>query len=337
MQDNQIRIALPSKGRMEEDTLRFLEGCGLRVNKRNPRQYSASIPALPGVMVLFQRATDIPDRVASGDVDLGITGYDGMTEVLGPDPGNVITIHEGLGYGECSLVVAVPEDWDDVQSVSDLATRASSGKLRAATKYGNTMTRFLAENGVEGVRIVKADGALESAPTIGFADFVVDITSTGTTLRENRLRILDGGTILNSQAILIGNREALETRLDLLETTRHLLEFIEAHMRARSQYMIFANIRAATIGDIRARIFEQPDLGGLQGPTIAPMLMEDRSNNWWAINFVTSADCLYPVIQQLREIGGSGVVVTPVTYIFEEQPVRYQRLLATLNLEGSAS
>lgn len=319
---------------MEDDTLAFLEGCGLRVNKRNPRQYSATIPALPGVQVLFQRATDIPDRVASGDVDLGVTGYDSLVEVLGDAPENVVIVHEALGFGDCSLVVAVPDDWDDVQTVADLAARTAGQELRVATKYGSTVQRFLAENGVENVRIVKADGALESAPTIGFADFVVDITSTGTTLRENRLRILEEGIILNSQAILIGNRAALEGRRDLLGTTRHLLEFIEAHLRARGQYMIFANVRGASVGDIRARIFEQPDLGGLQGPTIAPMITRERATNWWAINFVASADNLYRVIQQLRAIGGSGVVVTPVTYIFEEQPTRYQRLLAALNLEG---
>ena len=111
----QIRIALPSKGRMEDETLSFLAACGLRVNKRNPRQYTATIPALPDVLVLFQRARDIPVSVAAGDVDLGITGYDGLVEMVGESSEAVITVHEALGYGECSLVLAVPEDWHDVQ------------------------------------------------------------------------------------------------------------------------------------------------------------------------------------------------------------------------------
>ena len=331
----QVRIALPSKGRMEEETLDFLAGCGLRVNKTNPRQYSATIPELPGVLVLFQRARDIPVSVAAGDVDLGITGYDALAETLYDRLEAVIVIHEGLGYGECSLVVAVPDDWDDVRTVPDLARRTALQPLRVATKYTASVERFLRESGVENVRIVSSDGALESAPTIGYADFIADITSTGTTLRENRLRPLDGGTILSSQAILIGSRAALESRPDVLAVTRQMLEFIEAHMRARGQYMIFANIRGEHADDLRQRIYSQPDLGGLQGPTFAPMMTREIRSHWWAINLVVSHHKLYGAIRQIRAIGGSGVVVTPVTYIFEELPERYQRLLAELNTEES--
>ena len=189
----QIRLALPSKGRMEEETLDFLAGCGLRVTKTNPRQYVASLPTLPDVLVLFQRARDIPVSVAAGDVDLGITGYDALAETVGPAPDGVIVIHDALGYGECALVLAVPEDWEDVQSVSDLARRAAERPLRVATKYETSVTRFLADSGVENVRVVVADGALESAPTVGYADFIADITSTGTTLRENRPAAARGG------------------------------------------------------------------------------------------------------------------------------------------------
>jgi ATP phosphoribosyltransferase len=99
--------------------------------------------------------------------------------------------------------------------------------------------------------------------------------------------------------------------------------------------MIFANMRGASMEDIAARVFAQPDLGGLQGPTIAPMITRDNSRQWWAINLVTSSHRLYAVIQQIRSIGGSGVVVTPVTYIFEEAPERYQRLLAALETMAS--
>jgi ATP phosphoribosyltransferase len=326
----QIRIALPSKGRMETETLDFLAGCGLRVHKPNPRQYTATIPAMPHVLLLFQRARDIPLSVAAGDVDLGITGYDALEETINGGRESVVIIHEGLGYGECALVIAVPEDWADVQNMDDLARKAAERPLRLATKYVNSTERFLAASGVNNVRLVSADGALESAPIVGYADFIADLTSTGTTLHENRLRAVDGGTIIESQAILIGNRGALATHPDVLETTRQMLEFIEAHLRARSQYMIFANVRGASMDDIRARVFAQPDLGGLQGPTIAPMITRQENGHWWAINLVTNAHKLYDVIRQIRAIGGSGVVVTPVTYIFEETPERYQRLLAAL-------
>lgn len=327
---DQIRLALPSKGRMEEETLDFLAACGLRVNKLNPRQYTATIPALPEVLVLFQRAKDIPMSVASGDVDLGITGLDTLTEGVNGDADSVVIIHDGLGYGACQLVLAVPDEWDDVTTVSDLARKAEQKPLRVATKFKNSVTRFLAEAGIANVRVVLADGALESAPIVGYADFIADITSTGTTLRENRLRPLDDGIIVESQAVFVGNRAALNARPDLLAATRQMLEFIEANLRARGQYMIFANMRGTSTEDIRTRIFDQANLGGLQGPTIAPMITRTGNGNWWAINFVAPARNLHTVIQQIRSVGGSGVVVSPVTYIFEESPVRYQRLLDAL-------
>jgi ATP phosphoribosyltransferase len=333
----QIRIALPSKGRMEAETLDFLAGCGLRVYKPNPRQYTATIPALPEALLLFQRARDIPLSVAAGDVDLGITGYDALVETINGGKDSVIVVHEALGYGECSLVVAVPEDWDDVRTVDDLARKTAERPLRLATKYVSSVERFMADAGVENVRLVSADGALESAPIVGYADFIADLTSTGTTLHENRLRALEDGTIIDSQAILIGNRAALTTRPDVLETTRQMLEFFEAHLRARSQYMIFANVRGSSIDDVRARVFAQPDLGGLQGPTISPMITREENGYWWAINLVTNARKLYEVIRQIRAMGGSGVVVTPVTYIFEEAPERYRRLLSALESEETES
>ena len=283
----QIRIALPSKGRMEEETLDFLAGCGLRVTKTNPRQYVASLPTLPDVLVLFQRARDIPVSVAAGDVDLGITGYDALSETIGPQPDGVVVIHDSLGYGECALVLAVPEEWDDVQSVRDLARRAAERPLRVATKYETSVTRFLADAGVENVRVVAGRRR-------------AGIRAHGRVCRFHRRHhqhrhhparkspaALEDGTLLTSQAILIGNRAALSSRPDVLAATRKMLEFIEAHLRARGQYMIFANMRASSAHDIGKRVFSQPDLGGLQGPTLAPMVTRDGSGQWWAINLVS--------------------------------------------------
>ena len=327
----QLRLALPSKGRLEGETLDFLAGCGLRVDKTNPRQYSASIPALPRVLVLFQRPADIPRSVASGDMDLGITGYDTVVEALGDDPDGVIIVHEALGYGACSLVVAVPDAWEDVDSLPALAARARRlGGLRIATKHTRSVERFLAAEGIEGVCVVSAEGALEAAPAIGYADFIADITSTGTTLHDNHLRALPDGTIVESQAVLIGNRAALESNDRLLAVTRQMLEYIEAHLRARGQYLVFANMRGESQAEVARRVFEQTDIGGLQGPTISPVVTRTQEGGWWAMNIVVSAAKLYSAIQQIRAIGGSGVVVTPATYIFEERPARYQRLLAEL-------
>jgi ATP phosphoribosyltransferase len=327
----QVRIALPSKGRMEGETLEFLANCGLRVNKTNPRQYSASIPVLPNVLILFQRPRDIPMSVAAGDVDLGITGYDTLSEVeAATDTESIVVIHEALGYGSCSLVLAVPNQWSAVQSVDDLARKAEEHELRVATKYPNALRRFFDNSGVEGIKIVSADGALEAAPSIGYADFIADITSTGTTLKENQMHPLEGGTIVESQAVFIGNREALSNRPELLAITEQMLEFIEAYLRARGQYMIYANMRGETIEEITEAILSQSELGGLQHPTIASLITKPNEGNWWSVSLVVRHSHLYTAIQQIRAIGGSGVVVTPVSYIFDERPQRCQRLLESL-------
>ena len=333
MQDTttQVRIALPSKGRMEGETLDFLAEAGLHVAKTNPRQYSASIPALPGALVLFQRSADIPRSVAAGDMDLGITGYDNVAEALDGDLGDVVLIHEALGYGQCELVIAVPEAWAGVSDVASLGRRATAqGGLRVATKHASAVERFLSRRGVEHVRIVSADGALEAAPAVGYADFIADITSTGTTLHDNRLRPLEDGTVLRSQAVLIGNRAALQARPEALATARQMLEFVEAHLRARGQYLVFANMRGETKEAVARRVFEQTELGGLQGPTVSPLVTRSGEGGWWAINIVVAQSRLFSAIQQIRAVGGSGVVVTPATYIFEERPARYQRLLEAI-------
>lgn len=330
----QVRIALPSKGRMEGETMDFLANCGMKVKKTNPRQYSATIPAFANVVVLFQRPRDIPVSVAAGNVDLGITGYDTLAEIESqPDYHNeIIVVHEALGYGECSLVLAVPMDWHSVQSTADLRTHTQNHEnLRVATKYVHSVQRFLDDQQLGGIQIVYADGALEAAPNVGYADFIADISSTGTTLRENSLRPLTDGTVIESQATFIGNRHTLATKPAALSVTEQMLELIEAYLRARGQYMIFANMRGSTHDEVAARIANQPDLGGLQHPTIAPLIAKDNGTRWWSVSLIVSQPRIYPAIQQVRAVGGSGVVVTPVSYIFEERPARIKRLLEALN------
>ena len=328
---NEVRIALPSKGRMEAETLDFLEACGLKVSKTNPRQYTARIPALPEVLILFQRARDIARSVSAGEIDLGICGFDTLTDALGPDPEGVLVIHEDLGYGQCELVAAVPDSWMEVTDLAKLAAKAARERgLRVATKHTNIARRFLDEQGITNVTLVSADGALESAPSIGYADFIIDLTSTGTTLHDNHLRMLDDGSILKSTAVLIGNRRSLAERPEALALAMQLLEFIEAHLRADGQFLVFANMRGETAEEIAERMFTQTSLGGLQGPTISPIIGRDNRTGWWAINIVVPAGKLYQAVQELRAVDGSGVIVTPITYIFEESPTRIQRLLAEL-------
>ena len=324
-QHTDVRLSLPSKGRMAQGALDFLASCGLEVNKPNPRQYAARIPALPGLTVLFQRPGDIVVSVRDGSVDFGITGMDVVAERQGDD-GAMLVLHETLNFGHCHLALAVPEAWETVHTMADLTTRALARPLRVATKFPHLTADFLARHDVP-FTLIHAEGTLEVAPAIGYADLIADLVSSGQTLRDNRLRPLDDGTIIHSQAVLIANRTALKTRPEVLVAARTLLEFIEAHLRAVDHVAVFANVRGASPQAIAQRMFAQETLGGLQGPTISPVVARDGNPNWYAVHVVVRRARLFQVVAELRAIGGSGVVVTPVTYIFEEEPARYRAMM----------
>jgi ATP phosphoribosyltransferase len=331
MTRTEIRIALPSKGILAEDTLSLLSRAGLGVYKTNPRQYMATIPSLPGVTVLFQRAGDIAVSVHDGTVDFGITGWDMVAEKS--NNGAVLPLLPELGYGFCSLNVIVPEDWQQVRQMSDLAAmQAEQGRpLRVATKFPQVTQTFFKQHGLNDALFIAAEGTLEIAPTIGYTDFIVDLVSSGVTLRDNHLRVIEDGLILESQACLVANRAALQSRPDVLAVARQLIEFIVAHLRAVDNVAIFANMRGESPQAIGDEIFTQKVIGGLQGPTISPIITRDGSS-WYAVNIVVRKDQLAQAITELRSVGGSGVIVTPVTYIFEEEPEEYKRMLAALDI-----
>lgn len=326
-----IRLSLPSKGRLSEDAIAFLKECGFSIYKPNPRQYEASLPALPGVSVLFQRPADIVLSVRNGSVDFGITGLDMLAEHGGPN-GAILPIHTALGFGSCTLNVIVPEAWTTVSMMADLTQiQAEMGRpLRVATKFPNAAAPFFAQHGLADVTFIEAEGTLEIAPTIGYADLITDLVSSGQTLRDNRLKLLTDGQILASQACLIANRAALQENPAALAIARQLLELIEAYLRAQNNVSIFANMRGESPAAIATRIFAQKTIGGLNGPTISNIIRKDAEPNWYALHIVVHRDELFAAINELRAIGGSGVVVAPVTYIFEEEPPRYKAMLDAL-------
>ncbi|MFC1878809.1 ATP phosphoribosyltransferase [Chloroflexota bacterium] len=328
--NQEIRLALPSKGRMAEEAAGMLASAGLQVYKPNPRQYRAVIPTLPGLTVLFQRPGDIVTSVRDGSVDFGITGWDVFSERKGEN-GSLLPLLSELGFGQCTLNVIVPESWEDVDNMSDLAAwqRAKARPIRAATKFPNLTQNCFLRHGIQEMRMISAEGTLEIAPTIGYADVIVDLVSTGTTLRDNRLKTLEDGLVLRSQACLIANREALKRSPDVLATARHLLEFIIAHLRAAENLSLFANIRGQTPQVIAEAMFSKSVIGGLQGPTISPVITH-KDGSWYAVHLVVSKNQLAQAITELRQIGGSGVVVAPVTYIFEEEPLAFKEMLAAL-------
>ena len=330
-----LRLALPSKG-MEEQTLELLQACGLRVNRPNPRQYRATIPALPGVEVLFQRANDIFPKVEEGSVDLGITGFDIVREHQREDSG-VVMLQPELGYGICALVLAVPEGWIDVSSVIDIAEisaelRSQARELRVATKYPNLTRQFLLDHGINYFSLVESSGAIEAAPALNAADVICDLVSSGVTLRENRLKRVTGGTILDSQACLIGNRSALRDCEEKLQIARHILEFIEAQMRSREFYSLTANIRGESAEAVARRVTSHTDVAGLRGPTISKVYSKmGGEESWFAATVVVQSTLLLRAVDALRRAGASEVTVGPLRYVFESKSWSFEALRRQLD------
>ncbi|NPV76359.1 MAG: ATP phosphoribosyltransferase [Anaerolineae bacterium] len=323
------RISLPSKGRLAEESLALLAACGLTVYKPNPRQYEALIPSLPGIKVLFQRPADIVVSVRDGSVDFGITGLDVVAERRGPN-GDVLVLHEALGFGGCWVALAAPEslgvgDLEGLKRFSEQLKRP----LRVATKYPNLAGAFLTERQIR-ASLITAEGTLETAPAIGYADIIADVVSSGQTLRDNRLQLIENGVILQSEAVLIANKDRLRSCSETLEMARVLLEYLEAHLRARDALAIFANMRAGSAEEVANRIFENCSITGLQGPTVSRVIVREDNQSWYAANLIVPRKRLFQTIQEVRAAGGSGVVAVPVAYIFEEEPPRYRRMLEAL-------
>jgi ATP phosphoribosyltransferase len=330
MTQRPLRLSIPSKGRLSEDSLNFLAACGLEVYKPNPRQYEASIPSVPELSVLFQRPTDIVISVRNGSVDFGITGLDVLAEYRGSN-GEILPLHSALGFGACTLDVIVPDTWTDVNRMGDLIRKqAELGRpLRVATKFTNAAAPFFTRHGLTEANFIAAEGTLEIAPTIGYADLITDLVSTGTTLRDNHLKQLEDGKILSSQACLIANRAALKQNSAALAIARTLLEYFSAHLRASKAASVFVNMRGDSPESIAEKMFTKKVIGGLQGPTFSHIITR-QGERWYAAHLVVRKDQLAQAIAELRSIGGSGVVVAPVTFIFEEEPAEYRAMLEAL-------
>lgn len=211
---DKLTLAIPSKGRLMEQTTEVFAKAGLVVKKvGHARGYRGEIEGMPGIDVAYVSSSEIAAALKNGSVHLGITGEDLIRESMS-DADTRVRFLAKLGFGFADVVVAVPSCWIDVHTVADLEAvsrpfRRTHGRWpRAATKYKNITRRFFDAHGFGDYRIIESLGATEGTPAAGTAEFIVDITTTGETLRANGLRILDDGVILKSQANLIASNLA---------------------------------------------------------------------------------------------------------------------------------
>jgi len=220
-------LALPSKGRLMEQCNAALAKAGLVVTRSGPaRGYKGEIADLPGVEVAFVSSSEIAQLLKSGAAHLGLTGEDLIRETM-EDANERLRFLKPLGFGRADVVVAVPACWLDVRRMAELEEmslafrRLHGRRVRVATKYMNLARRFFAQKGVTGYRIVESLGATEGTPAAGLAELIVDITTTGATLKANGLKVLDDGVILRSQANLIASNAAPWTP-ELVELEREI-------------------------------------------------------------------------------------------------------------------
>ena len=281
-----IRIALPNKGRLNEAARALIQRAGLEFEDRGERALLASLGG--EFLALFVRAQDIPEFVADGAADMGITGRDLVEEMDRP----VVTLLD-LGFGRCRLVVAVREDGER-RGVADLPDNA-----RVATSFPKLTEQFFLARGKR-VEIVPVSGATEIAPHLGLANVIVDLVSTGSTLKMNGLREVE--TILESTALMVARPESLADPAKG-DAIRELVAACESVIRAENKRYLMANVPRRALADVR-RI-----LPGISGPTIVDVL---DGADCVAAHAVVDRGDVNRVIASLKRVGAEGILVTRI-------------------------
>lgn len=209
-----LKLGLPSKGRLQTLCIDKFAAVGVAIQRSaEDREYAGAVSGVPDVALTLLSAGDIPRALAAGEIHVGVTGEDLIREHI-PAPDQIVAMPARLGFGHADLIVAVPAWWIDVETMHDLDEAAADFRrrhgrpMRVATKYHLLARRFFAARGVADYRLIDSQGATEAAPKNGAADLIVDITSSGETLRANHLRILSDGLILRSEAMLCIARAA---------------------------------------------------------------------------------------------------------------------------------
>lgn len=284
--NDRIRVALPNKGRLADRAVALLEQAGLRAALRGDRALMADLGQ--DFQALFVRAADIPEYVADGAAEVGITGADLVAE-----SGRQVVEVLDLGFGFCRLAVAVRDD-SPVRTARELP-----GGTRVATSFPGVARRWFEGLGIA-IEIAPVTGATEIAPHLGVADVIVDLVSTGSTLRMNGLREVE--TIMTSTARLVANPGALEDDR-AGRAVAELATALESVLRAEAKRYLMANVPRSRLEEVRQVI------PGINGPTIVEVL---DGGAWVAAHAVVDADQVYQTIARLKALGAEGILVTRI-------------------------
>jgi ATP phosphoribosyltransferase len=282
-----MRIAVPNKGRLHDPAIDLLDRAGLHVVDGADRKlYAQTVD--PDVTVLYARAADIPEYVADGAADVGITGLDQAEEA---DTGALVDLLD-LEFGSCRLVLAAPED-GDIEAVTDL----DGGTV--ATEFPNVTRDFFAERDIE-VDIAEVSGATELTPHVDIADAIVDITSTGTTLRMNRLAEI--ADVLESSVRLFAREDVADD-----EKVQQIRMALESVLSAEGKRYLMMNVPEDRLDDVK------DVLPGMGGPTV----MDIAGKEDVAVHAVVDERAVFETINALKQVGASDVLVTEIERLVE--------------------
>ncbi|HVU19086.1 MAG TPA: ATP phosphoribosyltransferase [Rhizomicrobium sp.] len=309
-----LTLAIPSKGRLQEQANAFFADAGLPLKQSaGARGYRATMRGID-IDVMLLSASEIAAGLVAGDVHLGITGEDLLRETA-PELESRIALLHPLGFGFANVVVAVPQAWIDVSTMADLDDVCAAfahrhrRRLRVATKYTHLTRGFFARAGISDYRIVESAGATEGAPTAGTAEAIVDITTTGATLAANGLKVLDDGTILESQAQLAASLSA-DWGMGARAAAFALFSRIGARERAKASHVL----RVRLDNEIRN--------------TIARLDLRMLSESPGEAALLCPRDRLMDVISAFE---GKGATVQDVEYVFDGAEPLSEKLLSALS------
>lgn len=283
-----IKIAIPSKGRISEPSINMLEKAGLGlVDKNNRKLISKTFNE--NIEVMFARASDIPEFVNDGVADIGITGLDLIKE----NEAEVVKLLD-LKFGQTKLVLAAPEE-SNINSVDDI-----TNGMKVATEFPVLTKKYLDEKGLS-LKIVKLSGSTEAAPFIGIADLITDLTSTGTTLKMNHLKIIDN--ILDSTIELIANKDSLKNKKNLIEAVSTSIKGV---LDADRKKLIMMNVKNDDLDKVKEVM---PSMGGL---TISEVLSNEKTV---AVQAVIDEKEVFELVNDLRNAGAKDILVVPIERI----------------------
>ena len=331
--ENKIILAVPSKGRLEKSTANLFTQVGMEMKRDSARGYTGTVAGIETIEIQYLSASEIASRLIDGSVHMGITGEDLLREKI-IDMDSAVQLCLPLGFGQADVVVAIPDGWIDATTMFDLAQIADEFRMRhgrqmrVATKYTRLTDAFFADHRISNYALVASFGATEAAPNSGAAEVIVDITSTGATLKANDLRIPEDGVILKSQANLAASLKA-----NWHETARKAAKQMLARLAAYNKAQEFVHITLSSTPGMGEPHMRQSDISDWAEKFSA--LADSRfagatstGGSFYGFQVPQKNQDIF--IEKALEFGFARATVSKMDFVFDKRNELYERLMGAV-------